>query len=83
VVVDLLLLDFAMPGMNGAEVAREINARRPHLPALFVTGYADPEALIERAMLESQCSNRSQAVRRTGIGYQAHRSFAGTPHRDG
>jgi signal transduction histidine kinase/CheY-like chemotaxis protein len=43
--VDLLLVDFAMPGMNGAEVAREVHARRPDLPILFVTGYADTEAL--------------------------------------
>ncbi len=43
--IALVLLDFAMPGMNGAEVAREIRARRPDLPILFVTGYADAEAL--------------------------------------
>ncbi len=43
--IDLMLLDFAMPGMNGAEVAREARARRPDLPILFVTGYADTEAL--------------------------------------
>jgi CheY-like chemotaxis protein len=43
--IELLLLDFAMPGMNGAEVARAARARRPKLPILFVTGYADAEAL--------------------------------------
>lgn len=43
--VDLLLVDFAMPGMNGAEVAREAQLRRPGLPTLFVTGYADLEAI--------------------------------------
>jgi CheY-like chemotaxis protein len=43
--IDLLLVDFAMPGMNGAEVAREVQARRPGLPVLFITGYADTEAL--------------------------------------
>jgi CheY-like chemotaxis protein len=43
--IDLLMLDFAMPGMNGAEVAREARARRPSLPILFVTGYADTAAL--------------------------------------
>jgi len=43
--IDLMLIDFAMPGMNGAEVAREVHARRPDLPILFVTGYADTEAI--------------------------------------
>ncbi|HTI66411.1 MAG TPA: response regulator [Caulobacteraceae bacterium] len=46
VAVDLLLLDFAMPGMNGAEVARQARARRPDLPILFATGYADAAALL-------------------------------------
>jgi signal transduction histidine kinase len=45
--IDLVLLDFAMPGMNGAEVAREARARRPDVPILFVTGYADTAALEE------------------------------------
>ena len=43
--IGALLLDFAMPGMNGAELAREVRARRPDLPILFVTGYADTKAL--------------------------------------
>ena len=41
---DLLLLDFAMPGMNGAEVARQVRLTRPRLPILFLTGYADTAA---------------------------------------
>jgi len=40
-------VDFAMPGMNGAEVAREVQARRPGLPVVFVTGYADIESLAD------------------------------------
>jgi CheY-like chemotaxis protein len=43
--IDLMLVDFAMPGMNGAEVARAATARRPGLPILFVTGYADLAAM--------------------------------------
>ncbi|HEX8257560.1 MAG TPA: response regulator [Allosphingosinicella sp.] len=38
---DLLVLDFAMPGMNGAEVARVVRQARPEQKILFVTGYAD------------------------------------------
>jgi signal transduction histidine kinase/CheY-like chemotaxis protein len=45
--VDLMLVDFAMPGMNGAEVARLARAVRPTLPILFVTGYADRAALVD------------------------------------
>jgi PAS domain S-box-containing protein len=42
---DLLMLDFAMPGMNGAEVARHALARHPDLPIMFATGYADTAAI--------------------------------------
>jgi CheY-like chemotaxis protein len=42
--VDLLLLDFAMPGMNGAELSRRARGRRPTLPILFVTGFAEQDA---------------------------------------
>ena len=42
--VDLLLFDFAMPGMNGAELARQVHSRRPKLPVLFVTGFAEKDA---------------------------------------
>lgn len=45
--VDLVVLDFAMPGMNGAEVATEIRKRWPAMPVLFVTGFADTAALAQ------------------------------------
>jgi signal transduction histidine kinase/ActR/RegA family two-component response regulator len=43
--IDLIIVDFAMPGMNGADVARHVRAKRPSLPVLFVTGFADRTAL--------------------------------------
>jgi CheY-like chemotaxis protein len=45
--VDLLLADYAMPGMNGVETVREAQALRPGLRALFITGFADLAALRE------------------------------------
>ena len=46
---DLLLLDFAMPGMNGADLATLARRRLPGIPIIFASGYADTAAL-ERAM---------------------------------
>ncbi|MDB5396423.1 MAG: sensor hybrid histidine kinase [Rhodospirillales bacterium] len=45
----LLIVDFAMPGLNGAEVAAEARRRRPGLPVILVTGYADTQA-VERVV---------------------------------
>ncbi len=39
--VDLVLTDYAMPGMTGLELIRALRARRPDLPVLMVTGYAE------------------------------------------
>ena len=42
---ELLLLDYAMPEMNGADVARAVRRGHPHLPIIFVTGYAESDQL--------------------------------------
>ena len=41
----ILITDYAMPGMNGASLIEEVRRRRPDLPALLLTGFADTEAL--------------------------------------
>jgi PAS domain S-box-containing protein len=38
---DLALIDYAMPGMHGADVARLAREMLPQLPIVFVTGYAE------------------------------------------
>ena len=42
---DLLIIDFAMPLMNGSEVATEIDTFWPDAPVLFVTGYVENDVL--------------------------------------
>jgi CheY-like chemotaxis protein len=42
---DMAIVDFAMPGMNGAELARHISERSPSVEILFASGYADTEAI--------------------------------------
>ncbi len=41
----LLVVDFAMPGLNGAAVAAKARAHCPTLPVILVTGYADTRAV--------------------------------------
>jgi signal transduction histidine kinase/ActR/RegA family two-component response regulator len=42
---DLVLVDFAMPGMHGADVARAARKLHADLPIVFVTGYAETQQL--------------------------------------
>lgn len=42
---DLLLIDYLMPGLNGAEVVRQARERGFDMPVIFATGYANTRAL--------------------------------------
>jgi PAS domain S-box-containing protein len=42
---DLVILDFIMPGLSGAEVANRILAEHPRQPILFVSGYSETDAV--------------------------------------
>jgi PAS domain S-box-containing protein len=41
--IDLVLTDLIMPGMGGHELVERLRARRPELPVVFMSGYADKE----------------------------------------
>lgn len=41
--VDIILMDYKMPRMNGAEATREIHKHFPALPVVFVSAYDEPE----------------------------------------
>ena len=45
---DIALLDFAMPGLNGAETAARIHELRPGLPVVMMSGYVDANTLGQR-----------------------------------
>ena len=52
------VLDFAMPGMNGALLAQQITARLPNLPIIFVSGYADTAAIKNTASEDATILNK-------------------------
>ncbi|PWC83288.1 response regulator [Azospirillum sp. TSO5] len=43
--IGVLVTDFAMPGMTGADLTRLVRRHRPGLPVLIVTGYAEKAVL--------------------------------------
>ncbi|MEA3003505.1 MAG: hypothetical protein QOH81_2293 [Sphingomonadales bacterium] len=45
---DLLISDYAMPHLSGAEVIRQAREMRPGLPAIIITGYADAQSISRR-----------------------------------
>jgi signal transduction histidine kinase/CheY-like chemotaxis protein len=49
--VDLLLTDIVMPGMNGRQLAREMQNRLSKLKVLFITGYSG-DAIVHQGRLD-------------------------------
>ena len=48
--IDLVVLDYYMPGMNGGQVAAEMRRRRPNVPIIFLSAYFSlPPAALELA----------------------------------
>ena len=73
--VDLMITDYAMPGMTGLQLAEAARQLRPDLPILLATGYAD---LPERASFElprlSKPYSRSSSPSRSRRCSADHRS---------
>jgi len=47
------VVDYAMPDMNGAEVAAQVRQKWPALPIILATGYADMRAVEQVVGTES------------------------------
>ena len=51
--VDLVITDYAMPGMTGTQLADEIEERLPGLPVVIITGFAElPPNMTRRPRLD-------------------------------
>ena len=67
---DLVIIDYIMPGLSGAEVAAHIVATKPGQPILFVSGYnetdADPEGRAGRQYIGQAVPRRDARRCRPG-----------------
>lgn len=70
-----LLIDYAMPGMNGLELLAELRSRNVTLPAILISGHPSPTlrqrafdagiAFIEKPVLESGLAETVRAAVRS------------------
>jgi two-component system cell cycle sensor histidine kinase/response regulator CckA len=51
--IDLLVTDAVLPGQSGPHLARQIEADRPALRVLFISGYSD-DAILRLGLLNEQ-----------------------------
>lgn len=47
----VMIVDFAMPGMSGLEVAENAHRIAPHLPIIMATGYAEERASADKSLV--------------------------------
>jgi CheY-like chemotaxis protein len=45
---DMIVSDYAMPHLSGAELIRRARELRPGIPAMIITGYADSQSIARR-----------------------------------
>jgi CheY-like chemotaxis protein len=49
--IDLVVTDFRMDGMDGAELAKHLRERRPNVPVIIVTGYGKLDQIKDMVVL--------------------------------
>jgi PAS domain S-box-containing protein len=73
--IELMLTDFAMPNMTGAELADIVRREYPALPIVFITGFADVDILdvdhqliVQKPYREAELASKlAQALGHAGV----------------
>jgi CheY-like chemotaxis protein len=78
--VDLVMLDYNMPGMKGDELAQRLRESHPNLPLLSVSGIAElPDLLLKNVDASLQKGEEPQVLLDTIGDLLRHGSLASTP----
>ncbi len=65
--VDLLLNDVMLPGgMNGRELAAEVERRAPGIPVLYMSGYTE-DAIVHHGRLDADADFLQKPFRRADL----------------
>jgi len=61
---DVVITDYAMPGMNGLQLAAKIRERYPNLPVIMASGYAEfpPDAIVDFPRLSKPYTEQQLSV---------------------
>ncbi len=78
---DLVFLDLKMPGMDGAEIFRQIKTIKPTLPVTIITGYPDSE-MMARALAQGPFGIMTKPFGESDI-ITAVANFLGITHKRG
>jgi CheY-like chemotaxis protein len=62
VLIDLIVTDVVMPGMNGREFVEALSGRTPGIPVLYMSGYTDDD-IIRRGLTDSKVAFLARLVR--------------------
>jgi CheY-like chemotaxis protein len=75
--VDLMIVDFVMPDMNGVETARLARLKRPDLPIMYMSGFGnsavlaaqtDADLVLQKPFRPSDVAVKVQEVLRSAVG---------------
>ena len=74
--VDLLVTDVVLPLMNGRELALKLTERRPELPVLYISGYAE-EAVVHQGVVDAGVAFMSKPFTVADLGRRAREILDG------
>jgi PAS domain S-box-containing protein len=74
---DLLFTDVIMPGVNGRQLANELQKNRPELKVLFTSGYTE-NAIIHHGRLDSGVLLLAKPYRKSDMARMIRRALAGS-----